>query len=39
MGKLGEQQKKETEITDKRHSERFKETAREIGAHEPVRRI
>jgi hypothetical protein len=34
MGKAGEKQKKRPKITDKRQSERFKETAREIGADE-----
>jgi hypothetical protein len=32
MGKAGEKQKKRPKIKDKRQSERFKETAREIGA-------
>jgi hypothetical protein len=32
MGKAGEKQKKKPKIKDKRQSERFKETAREIGA-------
>jgi hypothetical protein len=35
MGKLGEKQKKKPKIKDKRQSERFKETAREVGADEP----
>jgi hypothetical protein len=34
MGKLGEKQKKKPKLTDKKQSERFKETAREIGADE-----
>lgn len=32
MGKAGEKQKKKPKIKDKRQSERFKETARELGA-------
>ena len=32
MGKLGEKQKRKPKISDKRQSERFKETAREVGA-------
>jgi len=35
MGKLGEKQKKKPKIKDKKQSERFKETAREVGADEP----
>jgi hypothetical protein len=35
MGKAGEKQKKKPKIKDKRQSERFKETAREIGADQP----
>ena len=35
MGKLGEKQKKKPKIKDKRQSERFKETARQVGADEP----
>lgn len=35
MGKAGEKQKKKPKLTDKKQSERFKETAREIGADEP----
>jgi len=35
MGKVGEKQKRRPKITDKRQSERFKETAREVGADEP----
>ncbi len=35
MGKLGEKQKRKPKINDKKQSERFKETAREIGADEP----
>jgi hypothetical protein len=34
MGKLGEKQKKRPKLTDKKQSERFKETAREVGADE-----
>lgn len=34
MGKIGEKQKKKPKISDKKQSERFKETAREIGADE-----
>jgi hypothetical protein len=34
MGKLGEKQKKKPKIKDKRQSERFKETARQVGADE-----
>lgn len=34
MGKAGEKQKKKPKIKDKQQSERFKETAREIGADE-----
>lgn len=32
MGKAGEKQKKKPKLTDKKQSERFKQTAREIGA-------
>jgi len=32
MGKLGKKQKRKPKISDKKQSERFKETAREIGA-------
>jgi hypothetical protein len=32
MGKRGEKQKKKPKIKDKRQSERFKETARQVGA-------
>ena len=32
MGKAGEKQKRKPKISDKRQSERFKETAREVGA-------
>jgi hypothetical protein len=32
MGKAGEKQKRKPKIKDKRQSERFKETARQIGA-------
>jgi hypothetical protein len=32
MGKAGEKQKRKPKIKDKKQSERFKETAREIGA-------
>jgi hypothetical protein len=35
MGKLGEKQKRKPKISDKKQSERFKETAREVGADEP----
>jgi hypothetical protein len=35
MGKLGEKQKRKPKIKDKRQSERFKETARQVGANEP----
>jgi hypothetical protein len=35
MGKAGEKQKRKPKISDKRQSERFKETAREVGADEP----
>jgi hypothetical protein len=35
MGKVGEKQKKKPKIKDKRQSERFKETARAVGADEP----
>jgi len=34
MGKLGEKQKRKPKISDKKQSERFKETAREVGADE-----
>ena len=34
MGKAGEKQKRKPKLTDKRQSERFKETAREVGADE-----
>jgi hypothetical protein len=34
MGKAGEKQKRKPKISDKKQSERFKETAREIGADE-----
>jgi hypothetical protein len=34
MGKAGEKQKKKPKIKDKRQSERFKETAREVDASE-----
>jgi hypothetical protein len=34
MGKAGEKQKRTPKIKDKRQSERFKETARELGATE-----
>jgi hypothetical protein len=34
MGKAGEKQKRKPKITDKRQSERFKETARKLGADE-----
>ena len=32
MGKAGEKQKRKPKIKDKRQSERFKKTAREVGA-------
>lgn len=32
MGKAGEKQKRTPKIKDKKQSERFKETARELGA-------
>lgn len=32
MGKAGEKQKRKPKIKDKKQSERFKETAREVGA-------
>jgi hypothetical protein len=32
MGKAGQKQKKKPKIKDKRQSERFKETARQVGA-------
>jgi len=35
MGKAGEKQRRKPKISDKRQSERFKETAREVGADEP----
>jgi hypothetical protein len=35
MGKIGEKQKRRPKISDKKQSERFKETAREVGADEP----
>jgi hypothetical protein len=35
MGKLGEKQKRKPKIKDKRQAERFKETARQVGADEP----
>jgi hypothetical protein len=34
MGKLGEKQTRKPKIKDKRQSERFKETARQVGALE-----
>jgi hypothetical protein len=34
MGKAGEKQRRKPKITDKRQSERFKETARQLGAEE-----
>lgn len=34
MGKIGEKQKRKPKISDKKQSERFKETAREVGADE-----
>jgi hypothetical protein len=35
MGKAGEKQRRKPKISDKKQSERFKETAREVGADEP----
>jgi hypothetical protein len=35
MGRKGEKQKRKPKIADKRQSERFKETAREVGAEQP----
>jgi hypothetical protein len=34
MGKLGEKQKRKPKISDKKQSERFKKTAREVAAAE-----
>lgn len=34
MTKAGEKQKRKPKISDRRQSERFKETAREVGADE-----
>jgi hypothetical protein len=34
MGKAGENQKRRPKISDKKQSERFKETARDVGADE-----
>jgi len=34
MGKAGEKQKRRPKIKDKKQSERFKETARQLGADE-----
>ena len=34
MGKRGEKQRRKPKLKDKRQSERFKETARQIGAAE-----
>jgi hypothetical protein len=34
MGKAGEKQKRKPKIADKKQSERFKETARDVGADE-----
>jgi hypothetical protein len=34
MGKRGEKQKRRPKLKDKKQSERFKETARQIGADE-----
>lgn len=34
MGKRGEKQKRKPKNSEKRQSERFKETAREVGAEE-----
>jgi hypothetical protein len=35
MGKVGEKQKRRPKISDKKQSERFKATAREVGADQP----
>jgi hypothetical protein len=35
MGKAGEKQKRKPKFQDKKQSERFKETARKVGADEP----
>ena len=34
MGKVGEKQKRQPKLKDKKQSERFKERAREVGADE-----
>jgi hypothetical protein len=34
MGKAGEKQKRRSKIKDKKQSERFKDTARQLGADE-----
>jgi hypothetical protein len=36
MGKEGEKQRRKPKISDKKQSERFKETAQEVGADEPT---
>jgi len=36
MGKAGEKQKRKPKISDKKQSERFKETARQVGADEEL---
>jgi hypothetical protein len=36
MGKAGEKQRRKPKISDKKQSERFKETAREVGADEII---
>jgi len=36
MGKAGEKQKKKPKIKNKRQSERFKETARQVGADQEL---
>jgi len=35
MGKAGEKQRRKPKISDKKQSERFKATAREVDANEP----
>jgi hypothetical protein len=39
MGKAGEKQKRRPKLTDKKQSERFKQTAREVGADESVEKF
>jgi hypothetical protein len=36
MGKAGKKQTRKPKIKDKRQSELFKETAREVGADQPI---